>query len=264
MPLPLDAETKKKLLGFLRGGDFAHPGEAQAIDLIFGDLPHNPNRLILEVGCGIGGTADYIQRKGYGRVIAIDRDKKVIEVAQQRYPDVTFIHLDVLHVGEYFKSRNLQFNIVCLINSFCFFTDQAEALRQIRQITDADAIIKLFEYTDLTLGRERPVLHGNHEEQYFAPVRSDQVAELFLAAEFHMGRFVALDSEFTTWYRDLCEKICRNKQQIIEFFSQEAYQWAHEIYTRLLQSILDKKIGCCLLEASTAPKLVNTCRLSRL
>ncbi len=58
----------KKILSIIRDGVYAHPGGRQAVDMAFeGILPDN-NRRILDVGCGLGGTSNYVQSEGYGKV----------------------------------------------------------------------------------------------------------------------------------------------------------------------------------------------------
>ena len=58
----------KKVLSPIRKGDYAHVGEDQAILRAFLSLPKNPDALLLDVGCGLGGTADFLRSKGYGNV----------------------------------------------------------------------------------------------------------------------------------------------------------------------------------------------------
>ena len=59
--LSLRKITGKKLLSFLRDGDFAHAGETEAINLLMGQFRKKRIQYILDVGCGLGGTAHYLQ-----------------------------------------------------------------------------------------------------------------------------------------------------------------------------------------------------------
>ena len=47
----------KEILSIIRDGNYAHPGEEEAIELTFQDIPKNSHRQMLDVGCGRGGTA---------------------------------------------------------------------------------------------------------------------------------------------------------------------------------------------------------------
>jgi len=46
----------KRLVSYLRNGDYSHPGEAESIDLVISLINKNKNNKLLDVGCGLGGT----------------------------------------------------------------------------------------------------------------------------------------------------------------------------------------------------------------
>jgi cyclopropane fatty-acyl-phospholipid synthase-like methyltransferase len=60
----MNSPQGKRILALVREGDYAHPGEERAIDLIFSSLPRDAAREVLDVGCGRGGTADYVRAHG--------------------------------------------------------------------------------------------------------------------------------------------------------------------------------------------------------
>ena len=43
-----------QILSLVREGDYAHPGEEEAILLTLDPLKKDPNRVVLDVGCGLG------------------------------------------------------------------------------------------------------------------------------------------------------------------------------------------------------------------
>lgn len=61
MPNHTSYLQNKKFLSFIRNGDYAHAGEEEAIELAMSGIEKNPQRNILDVGCGLGGTANYLQ-----------------------------------------------------------------------------------------------------------------------------------------------------------------------------------------------------------
>ncbi|WP_156411958.1 methyltransferase domain-containing protein, partial [Legionella bozemanae] len=67
-------EYTKQILAMLREGDFAHPGETEAIELSLSPIAKNSEARLLDVGCGLGGTAHYVQKKGWGTVTGVDID----------------------------------------------------------------------------------------------------------------------------------------------------------------------------------------------
>ena len=76
------------ILSVVRNGDYAHPGEEDSIRLAMEDFPLDRRRKILDVGCGRGGTAYYIQSQGWGRVTCFDIDEVSIEYANLTYPTI--------------------------------------------------------------------------------------------------------------------------------------------------------------------------------
>jgi 2-polyprenyl-3-methyl-5-hydroxy-6-metoxy-1,4-benzoquinol methylase len=66
----------KRLLSVIRGSDYAHAGEEEAINLVMSRIPKNNGRLILDVDCGLGGTAKFIQEHGWGQVTGIDIEEE--------------------------------------------------------------------------------------------------------------------------------------------------------------------------------------------
>ncbi|MCW8472333.1 hypothetical protein OQJ19_17010 [Fluoribacter gormanii] len=57
-------EYTKQILAMLREGDFAHPSEIEAIEVSLSPIAKNSENRLLNVGCGLGGTAHYVQKKG--------------------------------------------------------------------------------------------------------------------------------------------------------------------------------------------------------
>lgn len=56
-------EYTKQILAMLREGDFAHPSEIEAIEVSLSPIAKNSENRLLDVGCGLGGTAHYVQKK---------------------------------------------------------------------------------------------------------------------------------------------------------------------------------------------------------
>jgi len=247
----IPTETKEKLLGFLRKGDFIHPGEEDAIDMAFSGVNKDPARTILDVGCGIGGTASYVQENQYGSVIGIDVSQSVIEYAQAKYLRVNFFCCDVIDAPG--KLMPKKFDLILMMNSFFYFQDQLSALKGLKKLAKENTKLIIFEYTDLTNGKDAIKLRGDEGEKNFSPVMPDTIAELLKQSGWNIDRFQELDAEYEKWYANLYEKILLNKAEIVNCFSREAYDWAESIYGGLLQSIKDKEIGGCIIIAKNQP-----------
>jgi hypothetical protein len=59
MRFRMNSPQGKSILSRIRGGDYAHPGEEDAIVQIAQKLPRASIRRLLDVGCGRGGTAEW-------------------------------------------------------------------------------------------------------------------------------------------------------------------------------------------------------------
>ena len=77
------------ILSQLRGGDFTHAGDKEAIDMVVTKLKQEHPEVLkgncLDVGCGFGGTADYLVKQGFKHVWGIDIDKSTIAYAKSKY-----------------------------------------------------------------------------------------------------------------------------------------------------------------------------------
>ena len=62
----MNSITGKQILALARGGDYAHPGEEEAIELVMAPVAKRPDQVVLDVGCGCGGTAHYLADHGWG------------------------------------------------------------------------------------------------------------------------------------------------------------------------------------------------------
>ena len=123
----------KKLLSYLREGDFAHPGEQEAIDLVMSKFEKNHDQCILDAGCGLGGTAHYIQEQNWGKVSAFDIEVEAIKHAKENYKNIDFHVSDASCIHDVISV--LKFDVVCMFNSFYAFSDQKKALESISKVT---------------------------------------------------------------------------------------------------------------------------------
>src|SRR5271168_691621 len=112
MPMNMNSFEGKRILALVRDGDYAHAGEEEAIERSFRSIPKNPGHRLLDVGCGRGGSAEYLRRQGWGEVVGIDRDSDSIEYARATYPEVGFHVCDVLEIP---RTVARDFNIIYML-----------------------------------------------------------------------------------------------------------------------------------------------------
>lgn len=143
MDFQMNSPEGKAILANARRGDFAHPGEEEAIQFVAAGLERSGIRRVLDVGCGRGGTAAWFHQHGWGQVVGLDVDQKSIDHARATYPGVEFVTLDVGRLADW---RTDPFDFVCLFNSFYAFPNQLLALRNIRSVCRPGASVCIFDY----------------------------------------------------------------------------------------------------------------------
>ena len=121
----------KRILALVRDGDYAHAGEEEAIERSFRSIQKHSARWLLDVGCGRGGSADYLRRNGWGHVEKIDRDAESVEYARATYPEIGFHICDVLDVP---RTVTRTFDVIYMLNAFYAFDRQREALAELRKV----------------------------------------------------------------------------------------------------------------------------------
>ncbi|GGL86753.1 class I SAM-dependent methyltransferase [Nakamurella endophytica] len=65
-------------------------GEARFLDALVGR-----GAAVLDGGCGTGRVAAGLHRRGH-RVVGVDRDRGLVDIARARYPEVTYLATDLL------------------------------------------------------------------------------------------------------------------------------------------------------------------------
>ena len=94
-PTAMNNATGKRLLALVRDGDYAHPGEEEANELLFAGVRPDPRRRVLDAGCGGAGTAAWVQARGLGAVTGIEIDAATARLARERHPEVTVVEGDL-------------------------------------------------------------------------------------------------------------------------------------------------------------------------
>ena len=237
--LSLRKYTGKQLVSYLRQGDFAHAGEQMAIELVMNKFKKVLKRQILDVGCGLGGTAKYIQDQGWGTVTGFDIESESIQYATQRYPSVNFHVADVEHVDKLFT--NISFDVVCLFNSFYAFHDQNAALFALNKIAKTAADLVIFDYSVMT--------PQQNNQMPFKPVIISDCQNLLTAAKWKLNEIINITDKYILWYEELINKLETNKMHVITKFGQDAYTAAYSTYSDIYNALLKERLGGVIIYA---------------
>jgi SAM-dependent methyltransferase len=241
----MNSPTGKAILAKARNGDFAHPGEEEAIRLVAANSTKSGVHRVLDVGCGRGGTAAWFQRNGWGHVVGVDVDAESIEHAQIAHPDVEFVAMDV---GA-FASWNVQpFDFACLFNSFYAFPDQHGALRQIRSVCRAGAAICIFDYAQ-SRDAVLPAVLGS---EIGRPLAIEDMPAWLREAGWTEVAAEDLTSKYVSWYDDLLTAFERNRGWIVENFGDDWRRYVVEWYSALLAALESRTLRGMVFRAIAA------------
>ena len=234
---------KKLLLSFIREGDYAHAGEEEAIDLIMSHFPKDKNWKVLDVACGLGGTAHYIQKHEWGLVTGFDIDEKSIQYAKAKHPNEIFFVADVSNISSHIEFPD--FDLICIMNAFYCFPDQLKCLKELRKLTKPSTKLVIFEYTDLT-GNDNS-LSDREKNIYFKPIKPNKIDALVNEAGWETTTYVSLDKTFETWYENFFEKVESKRSEIDERFGKNTTTYTLEKYNPLYYRLKNKSLGGCLI-----------------
>ncbi|TAK74621.1 MAG: class I SAM-dependent methyltransferase [Gammaproteobacteria bacterium] len=238
----------KRLVSFLRNGDYAHPGETEAIIQVMSKFPKNKHQVILDAGCGLGGTAFFIKENHWGNVIGIDIETNSILHAKKHYPSLEFHIADVNNAKQVFDDRT--FDLICLFNSFYAFHDQTSALLSLADIAKSHSKIAIFDYSDPLISLRTPLYReGNKETTPFKPIKINQIKELLRKTHWHLTELIDITDNYIKWYSDLLNKLLANKNEVIEKFGQPLFNKAHQVYFKIHDSLLKKMLGGAIIYA---------------
>ena len=241
----LNSFQGKRLLALARGGDYAHAGETESIDLVWNRLPKDPTQQVLDAGCGRGGTAAYIQRAGWGKVTGIDIERESIQRAREIYPDVTF---DVRPVEQADRIGTAQFDVICCFNSFYAFGDQPAALRAFAHNAKPGAQLAIFEYTDPGTFKESAL--GQHVELLgWHPLILSTISALLNETGWKLDTIQDLTADYIRWYKTFSNRIRELQTKLIEECGVETWEYASNFYDLMHETIKTGHMGGAIVYA---------------
>ena len=232
----------KRILALVRDGDYAHPGEEEAIERAFRGVPKSPGNWILDVGCGRGGSAEYLRHHGWGKLAGIDQDVESIEYAKATYPDVEFHPCDVLEVPATVKR---EFDVIYMLSAFYAFADQRAALAGLRRVVKPGARLVIFDYA---IGRDADL---SVQGQVFIPhpIRLSEITTTLREANWNAGAVEDLSADYARWCTTFVERIGRKRDEIEKIGGAEWYNFVLSMYSGLRDVIAGGTLGGAIVHA---------------
>ena len=232
----LNSPLGKAILALAREGDYAHPGEEDAIVLATALVNRADIRRVLDVGCGRGGSAAWLARHGWGEVAGVDLDAESIRLARERYPGLDFRAADV---GRLATLGLEPYDLIFLLTAFYAFPDQPAALRQMRAVCRPGGSLLMMDYTR-PAGLPAPPELG-------AEIGQPIVLELLAAELAQSGwRLQTLEDwtpRFANWYAQLLARFRAREADILRLAGPEWHAFILRWYGDLHQALLEGRLG---------------------
>ncbi|MFT5445626.1 MAG: SAM-dependent methyltransferase [Gammaproteobacteria bacterium] len=234
----MNSITGKLVLALIRGNDYAHAGEEEAIERVLGPLDKSARTRLLDVGCGIGGTARYVAERHWGKVTGIDLNPENIALAKQRHPELDFICSDVVDLE---RNVNGPFDIIYLFNAFFLFADRAAALGAMRAVARKEATLALFDYVDLGGYAQ----WQEHRKTAGLPntLNLNAVEDLLPASGWAIDRIVPAHAEYERWYNALVARIKAMRKQIVAMSTEDYYDFVLTRFTETRDDVRAGRLG---------------------
>lgn len=243
----------KHILAYIRQDNYAHPGEEDAILRVMNKFDKNPYQNILDIGCGLGGTASFIQKNGWGRIFGFDIETSSIDYAKKTYPNVDYRTSDVNYIHNVFQNK---FDILCAFTSFYAFHNQESALLSLNKTTKLGGYLAIFDYLDLCANEVNPLFRDDTHSAPFIPLKIDNIEAMLNKAGWQLESLVDISNEFLIWYEQLLSKITARKTELEETFGEAAYQKTYNTYKQMLDVIFAKKLGGMIVYAKKIMHLI--------
>jgi SAM-dependent methyltransferase len=237
--IKMNSVLGKRILSLIRKGDYAHPGEEDAIDLVFRDISKNQNRLLLDVGCGLGGTVKYLEDKGYGKVTGIDLNTEGIEYARTKYPELDLIAGSVYDIE---KISQKKYDLIYHFCSFYSFPDQLGALSAIRKVAHTGTELIIFDYA-------RNGTYPIKVSQIPNPLDLDEIENMLESSNWKLSKIEDISDYYLSEYAKFIDKIQAAKEDIISISNEQTHQDVRDAYLDIYNAYKNKILKAVIIYA---------------
>ncbi|MBP9692618.1 MAG: methyltransferase domain-containing protein [Alphaproteobacteria bacterium] len=245
----LKINTSRLLLAHLRGGDYAHAGDEEAIDMVVQkSLSFDSslkNKTVLDVGSGFGGTAYYLYQDGFKDIHGIDLDQPAITYAKEKYPSITFTAGDALGVDQIYSANS--FSFISLFNVAYAIQNKAALLTKLSAIAAPGAILAVFDYTQANPIPNDPLKDLAGKPMY--PLQPDQFKRDLKGAGWEILEVTDMTPHYIRWYKNLLIKLSAEVSLLKKEFSQEDLLKVKESFRLLLNRLKQGILGGIVIYA---------------
>lgn len=236
-----EMNQSRRLLTELRGGDYAHAGDEAAVKMVASKVlklsPDVKKGPTLDVGCGFGGTANYLYRSHFQSIYGIDVDEAAIDYAKKRYPKIHFRIANAAQITDVFDSDF--FSFLYMFNVCYAIEDKQALLKELFTVAKPGALLVIFDYTSKNSSSQMKDLAN--KPMY--PIVIKQLTEECKQTDWTVLKIDDVSSDFITWYQDLLNKLDKNREALSQKFSQADIERVASTFSTLLDQLKSKELG---------------------
>jgi len=241
--------SKRLLLSTLRGGDYAHAGDVASIDLVLHKVlalnPHIKSGNVLDVGCGFGGTLDYLRHAGFQSLTGVDINPESINYAKLKYPDIQFNTYDALTIDGIYKGH--LFDLAIMMNTIYAIENKAKLLKALSAISKPGSILAMFDYS--VSGENKVLQTLDFAGKAMRPIELQSFRRDLEQACWRLVESQDFSDEFTKWYREFLVSL-RQKRSILEKnFNTKDIDEVEGSFSYFLEQIIAKRMGGVVIYA---------------
>jgi len=245
-----EPNSKRLLLSDLRGGDYAHAGDVEAIDLVLDKIlkinPKVKSGNVLDVGCGFGGTLEYLRNQGFTNLYGVDINAESINYAKTKYQNIHFDLLDALEIESFYPKE--KFDLVIMFNSIYAITDKKKLLESLAKISKKDAILVVFDYSSPKQNKALPILDFSGKKML--PIELKSFSTDLKETNWHLIEAKDLSNEFITWYSKFIDRLRNKKNYLEQNFSKNDINQVESSFSYFLNQLKNKNMEGVVIYAT--------------
>jgi SAM-dependent methyltransferase len=197
----------------------------------------------LDIGSGLGGTANYLYQKGYHNIQGIDNDPEVVAFAQKKYLQVHFQVVDALALDTVFPRSHFSFSY--LLNVLYAIQDKSLFLEKIATVSKPGSLLVIFDYTQLTPASSLQDL----AEKSMYPLQLEVLAKELPRAGWEILAVDDLTIEYKIWYKKLLEKLDTQQAQLEKDYTWEDISRVKGTFQNFLDQFNNGVLGGAIVYA---------------
>lgn len=250
-------DNPRELLAAVRKGDFAHPGEAQAIDIVLSSMDDAliqstrlndvvpESRNVLDVGCGLGGTAHYLKEKMGWSISGIDLDANAIAHARQAYDGISFLHGNILEANKLFPLQS--FDMLYLFNVLYAFENKINVLKILSSMGKPGSLLMISDYAVKSPNLDDDLF--DFAGRQIHPLNIATIEATLEQGSWSLLKSVDLNEQYLKWYSHFITQLGLHKEKLLSDFTERAYTKVEALFSEMLKKIKQGHLGGAIVFA---------------